>query len=163
MDILAVDNLSISFKTFDGIYQAIEKINFSLKKGEILGIVGETGCGKSVTARAIMNLLPENNTLISSGNIYYKNSELHSSVIEILNSIINSNRKVMFIRDDNAGENISFKKECEKYHLGIKFEYTSRSTPQHNGVVERKYQTLYNSLRSTMNEAGFEDKMRCDL
>ena len=76
MDILAVENLSISFKTFDGIYQAIEKINFSLKKGEILGIVGETGCGKSVTARAIMNLLPENNTLISSGNIYYKNSDL---------------------------------------------------------------------------------------
>ena len=48
-------------------------------------------------------------------------------------------------------------------HLGIKFEYTSRSTPQHNGVVERKYQTLYNRLRATMNEAGFEDKMRYDL
>ena len=65
MDILAVENLSISFKTFDGIYQAIEKINFSLKKGEILGIVGETGCGKSVTARAIMNLLPERVLFVS--------------------------------------------------------------------------------------------------
>ena len=83
MDILAVENLSISFKTFDGIYQAIEKINFSLKKGEILGIVGETGCGKSVTARAIMNLLPENNTLISSGNIYYKNSDLLKLIKDI--------------------------------------------------------------------------------
>ena len=92
-----------------------------------------------------------------------KKSELPSSVIEILNSIINSNRKIMFIRSDNAGENISLEKECEKYHLGIKFEYTSRSTPQHNGVVERKYQTLYNRLRATMNEDGFEDKMRYDL
>ncbi len=96
MDILAVDNLSISFKTFDGIYQAIEKINFSLKKGEILGIVGETGCGKSVTARAIMNLLPENNTLISSGNIYYKNSDLLKLKNKVKKDIICKEMSMIF-------------------------------------------------------------------
>ena len=96
MDILAVENLSISFKTFDGIYQAIEKINFSLKKGEILGIVGETGCGKSVTARAIMNLLPENNTLISSGNIYYKNSDLLKLKNKVKKDIICKDMSMIF-------------------------------------------------------------------
>ena len=96
MDILAVENLSISFKTFDGIYQAIEKINFSLKKGEILGIVGETGCGKSVTARAIMNLLPENNTLISSGNIYYKNSDLLKLKNKVKKDIICKEMSMIF-------------------------------------------------------------------
>ena len=96
MDILAVENLSISFKTFDGIYQAIEKIDFSLKKGEILGIVGETGCGKSVTARAIMNLLPENNTLISSGNIFYKNSDLLKLKNKVKKDIICNEMSMIF-------------------------------------------------------------------
>ena len=69
----------------------------------------------------------------------------------------------MFIITDNSGENISLEKEYEKYHLGVIFEYTLRSTPQHNGVVERKYETLYNSLRETMNDNIFEHKLRYDL
>ena len=67
---LEIENLKTNFNTYDGVVKALNGVNLKIEDGEIFGLVGETGCGKSVTARAIMNLLPENNTLISSGNIY---------------------------------------------------------------------------------------------
>lgn len=56
--LLNVKNLSISFKTKHGIIQAVRNISFSLNSGDTLGIVGESGCGKSITNLAIMGLLP---------------------------------------------------------------------------------------------------------
>ena len=76
MTILTVDNLSIEFKTFDGYYHALDNINFNVEEQEILGIVGETGCGKSVTARAIMGLLPSKVTQVKSGRIVFEKNNL---------------------------------------------------------------------------------------
>lgn len=67
------------------------------------------------------------------------------------------------IRCDNAGENYSLQKECEKQGLGVTFEFTARSTPQQNGKVERWFATLYNSLRAMMISAGFEEARRNEL
>ena len=55
--LLNVKNLSISFKTKSGIIQAVRNISFSINSGDTLGIVGESGCGKSITNLAIMRLL----------------------------------------------------------------------------------------------------------
>ena len=57
--VLKVDGLCVDFKINKKNVSAVEGISFSLDKGEILGIVGESGCGKSVTANAIMGLLPK--------------------------------------------------------------------------------------------------------
>ncbi len=57
--ILDVENLKVSFHTYAGEVQAVRGISFHLNKGETLAIVGESGCGKSVTSKAIMRLLPE--------------------------------------------------------------------------------------------------------
>lgn len=57
-DLLEVRNLSVSFDTDRGELQAVRDVSFSLKEGEALAIVGESGCGKSVLCRSIMKLLP---------------------------------------------------------------------------------------------------------
>ena len=62
--LLEVKDLHVSFKTYAGISHAVRGVDFYLNKGETLAIVGESGCGKTVTSKAIMGLLPEDNTQI---------------------------------------------------------------------------------------------------
>ncbi|SCZ06791.1 ABC transporter ATP-binding protein [Alkaliphilus peptidifermentans] len=66
--ILEVENLTVAFKTYGGSVQAVRGTDFYLDKGETLAIVGESGCGKTVTAKAIMGLLPIDNTTIGNEN-----------------------------------------------------------------------------------------------
>lgn len=74
--LLEVDNLHVSFKTYGGEVQAVRGVSFTLNKGETLAIVGESGCGKSVTARSLMRLLPEHTAKIGQGSIRFKGREL---------------------------------------------------------------------------------------
>ena len=67
-NILEVKNLHVSFKTYAGISHAVRGVDFCLRQGETLAIVGESGCGKTVTSKAIMRLLPEQNTILDKGN-----------------------------------------------------------------------------------------------
>ena len=57
--LLEVDELSVSFVTETGPLNVVDKLSFNLQAGETLGLVGESGCGKSVSALAIMGLLPK--------------------------------------------------------------------------------------------------------
>jgi peptide/nickel transport system ATP-binding protein len=69
--ILDIDRLKVNFYTYEGIIKAIDDMSFGLQKGDTLGIVGETGCGKSVTMLAVLGLiLPPGQ--IESGNITYR-------------------------------------------------------------------------------------------
>ena len=52
--LLQIDNLKVRFFTKDGIVQAVDGISYDLRPGEMLGVVGESGCGKSVTALSVM-------------------------------------------------------------------------------------------------------------
>lgn len=56
-EILVVDDLRLNFYTYEGVVEALDGVNLSLRKGETLGVVGETGCGKSVTGLSILNLI----------------------------------------------------------------------------------------------------------
>ncbi|MFK8079113.1 MAG: ABC transporter ATP-binding protein [Granulosicoccus sp.] len=60
MSLLNVQNLTLQFKTDEGLITAVDDVSFDLKAGEVLGLVGESGSGKSVTAKALMKLNPEN-------------------------------------------------------------------------------------------------------
>ena len=82
--VLRVKNLSISFQTETDRVTAVDQISFSLKKGETLGFVGESGCGKTVTALALMRLLPHPVAFIDTGEIFFKGKDLLKQPIEDL-------------------------------------------------------------------------------
>ncbi|MCA1041339.1 ABC transporter ATP-binding protein [Bacillus infantis] len=75
-DFLLVKDLYIQFGTGKEKVQPIRGVSFTLQKGETLGIVGESGCGKSVTSLALMGLLPEKTSEIVSGKISFEGKDL---------------------------------------------------------------------------------------
>ena len=74
--ILQVKNLAVSFKTDHGRLRAVDDISFDVKSGKTLGIVGESGCGKTVTSFSIMRLLPKPSGVIEKGQVLYNNMDL---------------------------------------------------------------------------------------
>ena len=74
MSLLDVRDLSISFTTSTPPVSVVNSLSFSLKEGEIFGLVGESGCGKSLTALAVMRLLPENAR--AEGAVFFKGKDL---------------------------------------------------------------------------------------
>ncbi len=74
--ILELKNVVYSFHTYGGIVKAVRDVSFDLYQGEILGIVGESGCGKSVTAQCIMRLNPEPPGFFSTGEILFKGQDI---------------------------------------------------------------------------------------
>ena len=74
--ILEIKNLVFSFRTYGGVVQSVRDVSFELRKGEILGIVGESGCGKSVTAQSILRLNPEPPGFFSGGEILFKGQDV---------------------------------------------------------------------------------------
>lgn len=75
-NLLNVEHLTTAFRTYDGEVTAVNDVSFHVKKGEILGLVGESGCGKSVTSLSIMGLLPRKNSRIKSGSIVFDGKEM---------------------------------------------------------------------------------------
>lgn len=74
--ILQLQHVSFSFRTYGGVVKAVRDVSFDVKEGEILGIVGESGCGKSVTAQSILKLNPQSVGYFESGSIYYKDNDI---------------------------------------------------------------------------------------
>jgi oligopeptide transport system ATP-binding protein len=74
--LLEVKNLQVAFHTYLGKVSAIRNVSFSVKKGETIALVGESGCGKSVTAQAIMQLIPTPPGKIEGGEIYFEGNDL---------------------------------------------------------------------------------------
>ncbi len=75
-DLLEVKDLVTSFDTDEGGVTAVDGVSFNLKAGDTLGIVGESGCGKSVTALSIMRLLPQPMGHVDSGEIWFEGRDL---------------------------------------------------------------------------------------
>ncbi|KGP72788.1 ABC transporter ATP-binding protein [Pontibacillus yanchengensis] len=75
-NILEVKDLVVSFHTFGGEVQAVRGVNFSVPKGKTVAIVGESGCGKSVTAKSIMQLLPKPPAEYKQGEILFNGDNI---------------------------------------------------------------------------------------
>ena len=84
--LVSINNLSIRFNTSAGIVSAVEKVSFSIRRKEIFALVGESGCGKSTTAYALMRLISEPGE-ITGGNIIFQGQDLlslsHKEMINI--------------------------------------------------------------------------------
>lgn len=74
--IVEVDDLKVWFASRDGIMRAVDGVSFALLRGETLGIVGESGCGKSVTAMTMLQLIPSPPSVIAGGAIRYNGEDL---------------------------------------------------------------------------------------
>ncbi|MDT7677762.1 MAG: glutathione transport system ATP-binding protein [Pseudonocardiales bacterium] len=92
--LLAVEDLSVEFGTDDGLVRAVRGVTFELAPGEVLGIVGESGCGKSVTAAAMMGLLPRNARV--HGSIRFGGQELVGAAPEALRALRGSRISMIF-------------------------------------------------------------------
>ena len=92
-DLLKVENLRVSFSTLSKKISVLRGVSFDLQRGKTLGIVGESGCGKSVTARAITGLLPSISSKIDNGRILYCGEDL----------IVKKEREMIKIRGKEIG------------------------------------------------------------
>src|SRR5690554_5396584 len=74
--LLSVKNLKTYFYTDDGVIPAVDGISFDLERGGTIGIVGESGCGKSVTSLSVMGLIPQPPGKIEGGEIIFEGKNL---------------------------------------------------------------------------------------
>ncbi|GIO85500.1 peptide ABC transporter ATP-binding protein [Paenibacillus faecis] len=75
-DLVQFRNLETHFHTSAGVVKAVDKISFSIREGETVGVVGESGCGKSVTAMSLMRLVEGPHGVIAGGEILYEGKDL---------------------------------------------------------------------------------------
>jgi oligopeptide/dipeptide ABC transporter ATP-binding protein len=100
--ITSVDDLKIHFRSKAGIVHAVDGVSFEIRDGETLGLVGETGCGKSVTARSFLRLVPMPPGIAAGGAIRYRDG---NEVIDLLSvgdermRAIRGNRIAMIFQD----------------------------------------------------------------
>ena len=87
MPLLEVDKLVTEFDTDEGVVRAVDSVSFTVEQGETLGIVGESGCGKSVTAHSIMRLLPQPMGRIASGAVRFRDRDLTSLPLEAMEKV----------------------------------------------------------------------------
>jgi oligopeptide/dipeptide ABC transporter ATP-binding protein len=91
--LLVVEDLQVGIRSARGTFQAIEEVGFALAEGEVLGLVGESGCGKSITALAVMGLLPQPVARITAGHVRFEGTDLAAL----------SNEQMRHIRGDRLG------------------------------------------------------------
>ena len=76
MAILEIKNLRVDYQTDDALVHALNDVNLKMEKGKTLGLVGETGAGKTTLAKCIMGILPQRTGRIRSGEIFYEGKDL---------------------------------------------------------------------------------------
>lgn len=85
-ELLRLKNLYVDYKVKDGYLSAVKNVSFTIEKGEIYAIVGESGCGKSTIAHTILRLLPDHNEIIK-GNIFFNGEDINKFTEKQLESI----------------------------------------------------------------------------
>ena len=85
--LLKIENLSVRFQLAEGVVRAVDKVSFDLARGETLGMVGESGCGKSVTSLSILGLVPSPPGRIEAGCIQFEDLDLLGMDAERLRQI----------------------------------------------------------------------------
>lgn len=94
--ILEVMNLSTSFKTARGLIHPVENVSFSVKKGQTVGLVGESGCGKSLTALSLLNLIESPPGKIEKGKILFNGHDILSLGVEKLRKLRGHDMSMIF-------------------------------------------------------------------
>lgn len=122
-NVLEVKDLKVEFDTYGGVIQAVRGVHFQVQKGKTLAIVGESGCGKSVSIQSILGLIPTPPGRITSGSAKLNGQELMGLPLKELNKVRGNNVGVIFQDPMSSlnptmtiGEQIS---ETLRYHKGV--------------------------------------------
>lgn len=94
-NLLTLDNLQTSFFTREGEVHAVRGVSFSVQRGEVVGIVGESGCGKSVTCKSVLNLLGSNGKIVG-GRIHFRGEDLARKTLEQMRRIRGNDIAMIF-------------------------------------------------------------------
>jgi peptide/nickel transport system permease protein len=105
--ILSIRNLGVQFDTPAGPAQVLDDVNIELKRGEILGLVGESGCGKTVTSMSVLRLLPSPPARITSGSVLFEGRDLLQLDLKELRAV-RGNDIAMVFQDPMASLNPAF-------------------------------------------------------
>src|SRR6201991_1909183 len=152
---LQVKNLSVNFKTRDGLFKAVKGISFNLKKGETIGIVGESGSGKSVTSLALMRLLNAHQTEID-GQVTLNDTSLFELPEQDMRHI-RGNRMAMIFQEPMTSLNpvltCGFQvAEAIRLHLNLsKAEAKKRTIDLFNEVQLPRPEVMFDSYPHQMS------------
>ncbi|HEY4619953.1 MAG TPA: ABC transporter ATP-binding protein [Nitrospirota bacterium] len=121
--LLSVNKLKTHFLTPEGVIRAVDDVSFKIDKGKVLGLVGESGCGKSVTALSLMRLIPQPGRIIS-GEIFFDGRDLLKLGNEEIRKL-RGNRMAMVFQDPMTSLNPVFTignqiSEIFRVHKGLK-------------------------------------------
>jgi peptide/nickel transport system ATP-binding protein len=97
--LLSVRGLEIGFHTDQGLARVLDRVNFEIGRGEIVGLVGESGCGKTTLARAILGVLPKNSARISAGEVIFEGDDLLKLDERLLEAEVRG-RRITFVPQD---------------------------------------------------------------
>ena len=122
--LLEINDLHTHFDTKQGVVKAVDGVNFTVKKGEVIGLVGESGCGKSITSLSILQMVPQPAGRIAGGKILFKGENLLDKSEEEMRQI-RGNRISMILQDPMVALNQLLK---IGYQLSEPLKYHSKAT-----------------------------------
>ena len=145
LPVIEVEGLSLEFKTSRGRLKALNDITFDVGRGEIFGLVGETGCGKTVTGLSILRLLPKS-AVLTGGGIRFENSDLLQLPLEKMEHIRGA-KIAMIFQDPSSSLNPVFT-------IGAQMERVIR---QHLGMTPAQARALAGEM---LADVGLPDVKR---
>jgi len=121
--LLSVNRLKTHFTTPDGVIRAVDDVSFKVDKGKVMGLVGESGCGKSMTALSLMRLVPPPGRIVS-GEMFFDGHDLLKLNSEEIRKL-RGNRMAMVFQDPMTSLNPVFSvgnqiAEILRVHKGLK-------------------------------------------
>src|SRR6185369_10651018 len=97
--LLAVEDLSLGFATEAGFASILDRVSLSIERGQVLGLVGESGCGKTTLARAILGVLPRETGRVTNGRVWFRGTDLLTADPTVVNQTIRG-RAITFVPQD---------------------------------------------------------------
>jgi peptide/nickel transport system ATP-binding protein len=97
--LLAVEDLSLGFATEAGFAAVLDRVSLSIERGRVVGLVGESGCGKTTLARAILGVLPRDSARITGGRVWFRGTDLLTADPEVVNRTVRG-RAITFVPQD---------------------------------------------------------------
>ena len=149
--LLDIQELYVNFRIYEGILKVLNSVNLKIKPGEKIGLIGETGCGKTTTMKSILRILPIPPAIIPSGRILFEGKDIFEMDVKELNSVRRKDISMIF-QDPIAALNPVFK-------VGKQLESVIKSSTLEKGEELSKEEIKKRSI-TVLKEVALPDAER---